>query len=73
MKTCAGCRFVMAREVQDGDTMRMVDFCRGAPPTPIVTVEQRGQNIVTTAVPYFPIVPQVRCGAFRRKWPWSRE
>ncbi len=71
MRTCKGCRFIFTADVPDNGTVRAVEFCRGAPPTPIVSTRQEGQNTITTTVPFFPIVPQVRCGAFKRKWPWS--
>lgn len=68
MKTCQTCRFRTMVKLGDVD----VELCTGAPPTAIITANREVEPASFGLNAYYPPVPHLRCGAYRRRWWWTR-
>ena len=66
IRDCTGCLFLF-KAMQDNDEL---EYCRGAPPTAIWLPV--GEDKFSPRACY-PLRPRVRCGMFKRRWPWTRD
>jgi hypothetical protein len=64
MKTCEGCRYLFDGKISD----LAVKFCRANPPTAVVL---RHDAVKTEYQCWYPLMPTVRCGRFKRRWSWT--
>jgi hypothetical protein len=65
MKSCDGCCWLFKDRMADQE----LPFCRALPPVMRFDRNEDGTLHVGSC---YPLAPKVRCGMFKRRWPWMR-